>query len=89
MATNPPVNYTALAERLIRACAERDFLAVVEVLTYLDPARVDVFVYIHGANAHLIIVGGYRSLYVPEDPQAIQREPSVSRIAQVLAEVGR
>jgi hypothetical protein len=60
-----------------------------EVLTYLDPARVDVFVYIHGANAHLSIVGGYRSLYLPEDPHAIQREPSVSQIARVLAGVSR
>jgi hypothetical protein len=89
MATNPPVDYTALATKLVRACAERDFTAIAEVLTYLDPARVDVFVYIHTPTTHLSLVGSYRSLYLPGDPHAIQREPSVSQIAQVLAEVSR
>ena len=47
MATNPPVDYTALATKLVSACAERDFISMAEVLAYLDPQRVDVSVYIH------------------------------------------
>ena len=65
MATNPPVDYTALATKLVRTSAERDFVAMAEVLTYLDPPRVDVFVYLHEGNAHLSLVGSYRSLLKP------------------------
>ncbi|HZA24552.1 MAG TPA: hypothetical protein VFA32_18465 [Dehalococcoidia bacterium] len=89
MATHPLGDFTALATRLVSSCAERDFISMAERLLYLDPAHVDVFVYIHTPTAHLSIVGGYRSLYPPEDPHAIQREPSASQIAQVLAEVAR
>jgi hypothetical protein len=89
MATPPPVDFTAFATKLVRACAERDLFAVAEVLAYLTPERVDVFVYIHTPTAHLSLVGSYRSLYLPEDPHAIQREPSVAQIARVLAGVSR
>ena len=87
--SQPPVDFTELAERLVRASTGRNFAAIAEVLTYLDPAHVDLFVYIRAPNVHLSIVGNFRTLYPPEDPHAIQREPSASQIAQVLAEVAR
>jgi hypothetical protein len=62
---------------------------VAEVLAYLDPQRVDVFVYIDTLSAHLSLVGAYRGLYLPEDRYGTQREPSVSQIAQILEEVAR
>jgi hypothetical protein len=71
VATDPPVNFTALATELVRACAERDIFAVAEVLVYLDSERVDVFVYIHTPSAHLSLVGSYRGLCLPEDPYGI------------------
>ena len=87
--SQPPVGYTALAEKIVSACTERDFITMAEVLTYLDPARIDVSVYIHTPTAHLSLVGSYRSLYLPGDPHTIQREPSVSQIVRVLTEVSR
>ena len=86
---NPPLDFTALATRLVRACAERDLPAIAEVLFYLDPAHVDLFVYIRVPNVHLSIVGNFRTLYRPEDPHAIQREPSIAQIAQLMEEVAR
>ncbi|HZA22338.1 MAG TPA: hypothetical protein VFA32_07000, partial [Dehalococcoidia bacterium] len=83
------VDFTALATKLVTACTEQDLISIAEVLVYLDLERVDVFVYIHTPSAHLSIVGSYRSLYLPEDPHAIQREPGMEQIARVLAEVGR
>ena len=89
MATNPPVDYNQLATELVRTCAERDVHAMAEVLEYLNPERVDVFVYIHTPAAHLSLVGSYRGLYLPEDPYGAQREPSISQVAQILEEVAR
>ena len=77
----PPVNFAELAERLVRASTGRNFAAIWEVLTYLDPAHVDLFVYIRAPNGHLSIVGNFRTLYRPEGPHAIQREPSIAQIA--------
>jgi hypothetical protein len=89
MSTQPPVNFTELATKLVRACAEQDLLAMAEVLEHLDPERVDVFVYIHTPSAHLSLVGSYQGLYLPKDPYAIQRWPSISQIAPILEEVAR
>ena len=89
MATHPPVDFTALATELVNSCAEKDFIAMAEVLTYLDPDRVDVAVFIRGANAHLNFVGAFRSISVPGFPQVIAAPPDIDRIAQVLAEVSR
>ena len=78
MSTNPPVDFTELAELLVRAAARRNYPVVGEVLGYLDPDRVDIFVYIHGANAHMSIIGAYRNLYLPSAPRAIQPEPGIA-----------
>jgi hypothetical protein len=48
-----------------------------------------VFVYIHTPTAHLSFVGNYRGLYLPDDPYEAQREPSISQVAEILAEVAR
>ena len=87
--SQPPVDFTELAERLVRASTRRNFAAIAEVLTYLDPAHVDLFVHIRAPNVHLSIVGNFRTLYLPGDPQAIQREPSIAQIAQLMEEVSR
>jgi hypothetical protein len=87
MATPTPLDFTALAQELVRACAEKDFPALAEVLASLDPSRVDVMVMIHRASTHLTIRGTYRSLSLPQAPQAIPGPPSIAQIAQVLAEV--
>ena len=89
MHTQPQLDFNILAEKLVNAAAKRDFVSLAEVLTYLDPARVDVFVYLHGANAHLSIIGRVRSLYLPEEPHVIQQEPSIDQIAQLMEEVAR
>ena len=89
MGTQPPLDFTALAKRLVRASAERDFAAITEVLTYLDPAHIDLFVYIRAPHMHLSIVGNFRSLYRPRAPHVAEWEPSIAQIAQVLAEVAR
>jgi hypothetical protein len=80
---------TQLAERLVRAASRRNFTVVAEVLAYLDPERVDVFVYIRSPNAHLSIIGSYRNLYVPRDSSAIPEPPTIAQIAQVLEEVAK
>ena len=89
MHTNSPIDFTALASRLVASCAERDFPAIAEVLTYLDPQRVDVAVFIRGNNAHLNFVGAFRSISFPRFPELIVDPPGIDRIAQVLAEVVR
>ena len=89
MTTSPPADYNQLATELVRACAERDVHALAEVLEYLDPERVDIFVYIHTQTAHLRLMGNYRGLYRPAAPSGVQREPSMSQVAQVLEEVAR
>ena len=89
MTTQPPLDLNELATELVRASAEKDFLAVAEVLTYLDPERVDVAVFIRGNNAHLNFVGSFRSIASPRFPEIIAAPPSISRIARVLAEVAR
>jgi hypothetical protein len=60
MATPPPSDFNELATELIRASAGKDFLALAEILTYLDPTRIDVVVFIRGANAYLNFVGAFR-----------------------------
>ena len=89
MATQPPVDFTEQAERLVRACAEKDFPAMAEVLERLDPDRVDVAVFIRGTNAHLNFVGAFRSISFPRFPQVIAPPPNIDRIAQILEEVIR
>lgn len=89
MASQPPVDYTALAELLVRAASRKNFPVVGEVLGCLDPGRVDLMVYIRSPNAHLHIMGGYRGLYLPGDPQAIPGPPTIAQISAVLEEVRR
>jgi hypothetical protein len=89
MATPPPSDFNELATELIRASAEKDFLALAEILTYLDPTRIDVVVFIRGNNAHINFVGAFRSISFPRFPQVIAPPPSIERIGQVLAEVIR
>ena len=86
MGTQPPSDFTELATELIRASAEKDFLALAEILTYLDPQRVDVAVFIRGNNTHINFVGAFRSISFPRFPQVIAAPPDIARIAQVLAE---
>jgi hypothetical protein len=88
-ASLPPPDYTELAELLVRTASRKNFPALAEVLAYLDPTRVDVMVMIHSASALLTIMGDYRALSLPQDPQAIPGPPSIAQIAQVPAEVGR
>jgi hypothetical protein len=78
-----------LATELIRASAEKDFLALAEILTYLDPTRIDVAVFIRGNNAYINFAGAFSSISFPRFPTAIVPPPSVERIAQVLEEVIR
>jgi hypothetical protein len=65
MATQPPLDFTALATKLVDSCAEKNFIAMSEVLGQLDPGRVDVAVFIRGTNAHLNFVGAFRSISSP------------------------
>jgi hypothetical protein len=89
MATQPPLDFTALATRLVNSCAEKNFISMAEVLEHLDPDRVDVAVFTRGTNAHLNFVGAFRSISFPRFPQLIASPPDIARIAQVLAEVAR
>ena len=89
MATNPPVDYTLLAAELVNSCAAKDFLALAEILTYLDPTRIDVVVFIRGDNAYLNFTGAFRSISFPRFPQVIAAPSDITRIAQGLAEVAR
>jgi hypothetical protein len=89
MPTNPPPDYITLAAELVRACAQRDYPAMAEVLKLLDPPRVDVAVFIRGNNVHLNFVGAFRSISFPGFPQIIAAPPGIERIAQVLEEVIR
>ena len=89
MSTNPPVDYTPLATELVTSCAERNFTALAEVLARLDPERVDVAVFIRGDNAHINLVGAFRSISFPRFPELIVGTPDLDRIAQVLAEAAR
>jgi hypothetical protein len=87
--SQPPPDYTELAELLVRTASRKNFPAMAEVLAYLDPTRVDVMVMIHSPTAHLTIMGNYRSLSLPQAPQAIPGPPSIAQIARVLEEVTR
>jgi hypothetical protein len=78
-----------LATELIRASAEKDLLALAEILTYLDPTRIDVVVFIRGNHVHLNFVGAFRSIVFPRFPHLIAPPPRLERIAQVLEEVIR
>jgi hypothetical protein len=89
MGTPPPVDFTALAKRLVNSSAEKNFISLAEVLEQLDPDRVDVAVFIRGVNAHLNFVGAFRSISFPRFPKLIVDPPDIARIAQVLAEVAR
>jgi hypothetical protein len=94
MATQPPLDFTALATRLVNSSAEKNFISLAEVLEQLDPDRVDVAVFVRGDNAHLNFVGAFRSISFPRFPQIIAPQiiappPDIARIAQVLAEVAR
>jgi hypothetical protein len=89
MATQTPLDYIELATRLVNSSAEKDFLALAEILTYLSPQRVDVVVFIRGDNAYLNFTGAFRSISFPRFPQVIASPPSIERIGQVLAEVIR
>jgi hypothetical protein len=86
MGTQPPLDFTALAKRLVNSSAEKNYIALAEVLDQLDPDRVDVAVFIRGVNAHLHFVGAFRSISFPRFPQLIVDPPSIVRIAQVLEE---
>ncbi|HZA25669.1 MAG TPA: hypothetical protein VFA32_24250 [Dehalococcoidia bacterium] len=88
-ASQSPPDYTGLAQELVRASAEKDFPALAGVLAPLDPTRVDVMVMIHSPTTHLTIMGAYRSLSLPRDPQAIPGQPTIAEIAWVLEEVAR
>jgi hypothetical protein len=87
--TIPQVDFTALVTRLVIACAEQDVHVIAEVLEYLDPEPVDVFIYVHTPAAHLSLVGTYRGLYLPYEPYAVQAEPTVAQVAQILKEVAK
>jgi hypothetical protein len=87
MTTPPPSDFNELATELIRASAEKDFLALAETLTYLDPQCVDVAIFIRGNNAHINFVGAFRSISFPRFPHRLVSPPDIARIAQVLAEV--
>jgi hypothetical protein len=51
MATQPPLDFTALATRLVNSCAEKNFIAVAEVLEQLVPDRVDMAVFVNSRPA--------------------------------------
>jgi hypothetical protein len=89
MCTLPPVDFTALATRLVIACAEQDVHTIAKVLEHLDPEPVDVFGYVHTPAAHLSPVGSYRGLYLPDDPYGVQQEPTISQVAAILEEVAK
>jgi hypothetical protein len=86
MATQLPLDFTALATKLVRSSAEENYIAMAEVLEQLDPDRIDVAVFIRGVNAHLNFVGAFRSISFPRFPELLSSAPSVERIAQVLEE---
>ncbi|HZA23790.1 MAG TPA: hypothetical protein VFA32_14515 [Dehalococcoidia bacterium] len=81
MNTNPQIEYTELALRLVNACSQHDYMALAQVLECLDGDRVDVAVYIRGDNAHLNFVGGFRSISSPRFPEIIAAPPDIPRIA--------
>jgi hypothetical protein len=87
--TQPPLDFTALATRLVNSSAEKNFISLAEVLELLEPDRVDVAVFIRGVNAHLNFVGAFWSISFPRFPQLIVDPPNIARIAQVLAEAAR
>jgi hypothetical protein len=89
MATQLPLDFTALAERLVNSSAEENYIAMAEVLEQLDPDRIDVAVFIRGVNAHLNFVGAFRSISFPRFSEIIASPPNIARIAQVLAEAAR
>jgi hypothetical protein len=89
MGTQPPLDFTVLATRLVNSSAEKNFISLAEVLELLDPDRVDVAVFVRGVNAHLNFVGAFRSISFPRVPQLIASPPDIARIAQVLAEAAR
>jgi hypothetical protein len=89
MATNPPLDYTELAQLLVRSASRKNFPALGEILAQLDPTRVDVMVMIHSASTHLTILGDYRAVALPGDPGAILGPPTIAQIAQVLEDVAR
>jgi hypothetical protein len=39
MAAQPPLDFTALATRLVNSCAEKNFISMAEVLAYLAPSH--------------------------------------------------
>jgi hypothetical protein len=89
MSTPPPSDFTALATRLVNSSAEKNYIAMAEVLEQLDPDRVDVLVFIRGDNVHLNFVGSFWAISYPRFPELIVDPPNVARIAQVLEEAIR
>jgi hypothetical protein len=94
MATQTPDGslqpYVVLGHALREASANRDYVALGTLLTqYLDPAAVDIVVYVRSQVGHLTFLGAYVQLWPAQPPNALSREPSVEEMAVVLREAAR